>query len=318
MRILVTGGRGFIGSKIVEMLSEDHEITVVDNNDTYGLMPAHELEKLMQWRSSGWNKKNVLEIRGDVLDRLTCLKAFSHRPDMVIHLATYPRAKIVDNDPINGVPKVINTTTNLLWHSVNFGVKKFVYISSSMVYGNFKDGTKEDASTKPINIYGEAKLTGERLVKLFAKRDNLNYVIIRPSGVYGPGDLPDRVVSKFFEKAMNDETLTLHNGQNKVDFTYRDDAAKGIVQASLSSVANVSFNITNGKATSLSDLAETIINITESKSEVEDIGDHKLYPSRGTLDVSRAKDLLGYEPKHDLKKGLESYYEWIRHYSGKV
>ena len=128
MRILVTGGRGFIGSKIVEMLSEDHEITVVDNNDTYGLMPAHELEKLMQWRSSGWNKKNVLEIRGDVLDRLTCLKAFSHRPDMVIHLATYPRAKIVDNDPINGVPKVINTTTNLLWHSVNFGVKKFVYI----------------------------------------------------------------------------------------------------------------------------------------------------------------------------------------------
>ena len=117
---------------------------------------------------------------------------------------------------------------------------------------------------------------------------------------------------------MKDETLTLHNGKNKVDFTFRDDAAEGIVKASLSSVANVSFNITNGKATTLSDLAETIIEITGSKSDVEDTGDHTLYPSRGTLDISRAKDLLGYQPKHDLKKGLESYYEWIRHYSGKI
>ncbi len=318
MKILITGGKGFIGSKIVEILSQDHDITVVDNHDSYGLMPDNELARLMDWRSKDWNMKNVLEIKGDVLDRLTCLKAFSHHPDMVIHLATYPRAKIVDNDPINGIPKVINTTTNLLWHSVNFGVKKFCYISSSMVYGHFKDGTKEDAITKPINIYGEAKLAGERLVKLFAKRDNLNYVIVRPSGVYGPGDLPDRVVSKFFDKALKDETLTLHNGQNKVDFTYRDDAANGIIKASLSSVANVSFNITNGKSTSLLDLAESIIDITGSKADVEDIGDHTLYPSRGTLDISRAKDLLGYEPKYGLKTGLENYYEWIRQYTGKV
>ena len=71
MRILVTGGKGFIGSKIVETLSQDHKITVVDNNDTYGLMPDHELDTLMHWRSRFLNKKNVLEIRGDVLDRLT-------------------------------------------------------------------------------------------------------------------------------------------------------------------------------------------------------------------------------------------------------
>ena len=89
-----------------------------------------------------------------------------------------------------------------------FNVKKFVYISSSMVYGDFVDGTKEDGNTKPKNIYGEAKLTGERMVKLFAKRDGLNYNIIRPSGVYGPGDMPDRVVSKFFAKAMKNETIT--------------------------------------------------------------------------------------------------------------
>ena len=313
MKILVTGGKGFIGSKIVEMLSNDgHKITVVDNLDTYGIMTKKELENLNKWRTRNWNIENISMIQGDVLDRLVCLKAFKSRPDIVIHLATYPRAKIVDNDPIVGIPKVINTTTNLLWHSEKFNVKKFVYISSSMVYGDFVDGMKEDGNTKPKNIYGEAKLTGERMVKLFAKRDGLNYNIIRPSGVYGPGDMPDRVVSKFFDKAMKNETITLHNGDNKVDFTYRQDAATGIIQAALSSVANVSFNITAGNATSLRTLAEMIIEITGSKSELEDIGNHKLYPMRGTLDIGRAKDLLGYEPKFSLKEGLQSYYDWLQ------
>ena len=130
--------------------------------------------------------------------------------------------------------------------------------------------------------------------------------------MYGPGDMPDRVVSKFFEKAMKNETITLHNGDNKVDFTYRKDAARGIILSALSSVANVSFNITAGNATSLRTLAETIIKITGSKSDIEDIGDHKLYPMRGTLDISRAKDLLDYKPEFTLDEGLKSYYEWLQ------
>ena len=200
----------------------------------------------------------------------------------------------------------------MLWHAEKWGIKKFVYISSSMVYGDFVDGTKEDGKTKPKNIYGEAKLTGERMVKLFAKRDGLNYSIVRASGVYGPGDMPDRVVSKFFEKAMKNETITLHNGENKVDFTYRQDAARGIILAALSSVANVSFNITAGHATSLRTLAEKIIKMTGSESDIEDIGNHKLYPMRGTLDISRAKDLLGYQPEFTLDEGLHSYYDWLQ------
>ena len=311
MRILVTGGKGFIGSKIVEMLSQEgHQVTVVDNEDTYGIMSKQDLHALYKWRMRNWVTKNVQFIPGDVLNRLICLKVFSYNPDIVIHLATYPRAKIVDNDPILGIPKVINTTTNLLWHAEKFGVRKFVYVSSSMVYGDFTDGTKEDAKTKPKNIYGEAKLAGERLVKLFSKRDGLNYNIVRPSGVYGPGDMPDRVVSKFFENAMQNKAITLHNGDNKVDFTYRQDAARGIIMAALSSVANVSFNITAGNATSLRTLAEKIVSLTGSDSDIEDIGNHKLYPLRGTLDISRAKDLIGYQPEVTLDQGLKRYYDW--------
>jgi nucleoside-diphosphate-sugar epimerase len=153
------------------------------------------------------------------------------------------------------------------------------------------------------------------LTKLFQKRDNLDYVIVRPSGVYGPGDMPDRVVSKFFDQAIKNEPITLHNGENKVDFTYVEDTVQGIIKAATSSVANVSFNITQGNATSLRKLAETIIEITGSESELEDIGNHDLYPMRGTLDISRAKDLIGYEPQYELKEGLKKYYDWIRQYS---
>ena len=319
MKILVTGGKGFIGSKIIEKLTHDgHKVISIDNHDTYDIISESDLKSLMAWRTRNWDMNLVQDKIGDVLDRDVCLNIFSSRPDIVIHLATYPRAKIVDQDPILGIPKVIGTTTNLLWHSIKFNVKKFVYISSSMVYGDFVDGTAEDSNTKPKNIYGEAKLTGERLTKLFAKRDNLIYNIVRPSGVYGPGDLPDRVVSKFFDKAMKNETITLHNGDNKVDFTYRQDAAYGIIKAATSDVPNTSFNITAGNATSLRTLAEKIKKITGSASKIEDIGDHKLYPSRGTLDISRAKNLLNYEPKFTLEQGLESYYDWVRQHTSKV
>ena len=93
---------------------------------------------------------------------------------------------------------------------------------------------------------------------------------------------------------------------------------QGIIKAATSSVANVSFNITQGNATSLRKLAETIIEITGSESELEDIGNHDLYPMRGTLDISRAKDLIGYKPQYELKEGLKKYYDWIRQYTGKV
>jgi nucleoside-diphosphate-sugar epimerase len=316
MKILITGGKGFIGSNIVERLCNDHQVTVFDNSDGYGILDKEELNKLYKWRQRNWNNVTVLD--GDVTDRMACLRAFNNRPDVVIHLAAYPRAKIVNEDPCTGVPKIINGTTNLLWHSLKFEVKKFVYVSSSMVYGDFKDGTAEGSSTKPKNIYGEAKLAGERLTKLFNTQNNLNYVICRPSGVYGPGDMPDRVVSKFFDKAMNDNDITLHNGSNKVDFTYVDDAVDGIIRSALSSVANISFNITAGNATSLQTLADEIIKITNSESEINDIGNHELYPMRGTLDIGRAKSLLGYEPKTTLQEGLKKYYEWLRQYTNKI
>ena len=312
MKYLITGGKGFIGSYIVERLSVDNDIIVLDNEDSYGILKPDEQKKLYAWRTRNWNMKNVLDIKGDVCNRLDCLKAFSHAPDIVIHLAAYPRAKIVDQDPIMGVPKIVNGTTNLLWHASKWNCSKFVYISSSMIYGDFKDGTKEGSKTKPRNIYGEAKLAGERLVKLFMRKEGLNYNIVRPSGVYGPGDMPDRVVSKFFDNAMAGKDISVHNGANKVDFTYVEDTVDGIIKIAQSKVSNCSFNITAGNAATLMTLAEKVVEITKSESDINDTGNHPLYPMRGTLDITRTRDLVHYTPKTTIDEGLRIYYAWLQ------
>ena len=311
MKILVTGGFGFIGSNIVEMLSnEKHDVRVMDNSETYGIIAKPDLQKLYSYRQKNW--KNVHRYNGDVSNRDDVLKAFHSRPDIVIHLASYPRAKIVNANPMLGVRNIVEGTVNLLWHCEKMDIKKFVFISSSMIYGHYADGTAEDGDSKPNNLYGESKLVAERFTKHYHTHNGVEYNIVRPSGVYGPGDMDDRVLSKFFAKAMANQTIEVHDGSNKVDFTYVDDTANGIVKCALGIENNMSFNITAGNAITLRDAAERIIALTGSKSKIVDIGMNKIYPRRGTLDITRAKKMLGYKPEVDFNEGLKRYYEWLQ------
>ena len=235
------------------------------------------------------------------------------KQDIVIHLASYPRAKIVNEQPELGVENIVVGTTGMLQDCVEHGVKRFVYVSSSMVYGDFKDGADENSVPAPVNIYGEAKLSGERLTQQFNRAFGLEYVIARPSGVYGAGDIPDRVLSKFFHAAMQAQAINVHDHNNKIDFTYVEDAADGIIKCALEKkAANNIFNITAGSAISLGDAAGKIIKLTSSRSKITDTGKNALYPSRGTLDVSKAKTMLGYMPKYNFDQGIEKYYEWLQ------
>jgi nucleoside-diphosphate-sugar epimerase len=212
-----------------------------------------------------------------------------------------------------GVENIVIGTTGMLQDCVEYGVKRFVYVSSSMIYGDFADGADEKTVPNPINIYGEAKLTGEKLTQQFNRAFGLEYVIARPSGVYGAGDIPDRVLSKFFAAAMNNRDITVHGADNRVDFTYVEDAADGIIRCALEKqAANKIFNITAGSAINLNEAAKKIIQLTGSKSQVKDTGKNKLYPNRGTLDVSQAQKLLGYQPQHSFDQGIAKYYEWLQ------
>jgi UDP-glucuronate 4-epimerase len=310
LKILVTGGEGFIGSWIVEKLSQmGHRVTTLDNSDTYDVIEREELDRLCQWRQRNW--KRVIKISGNVIMPLD--RVWLQKQDIVIHLASYPRAKIVNDHPEMGVENIVVGTTGMLQDCVEYGVKRFVYVSSSMIYGNFADGTKEDFKANPINIYGEAKLAGERLTQQFNRAAGLEYVIARPSGVYGAGDIPDRVLSKFFAAAMNNRDINVHDANNRVDFTYVEDTADGIIRCALEKkAANKVFNITAGSATSLGEAAEKIIKLTGSKSKIKDTGQNNLYPERGTLDITQAKNLLNYQPQHNFDQGIKKYYEWLQ------
>lgn len=313
MKILVTGGEGFIGSWIVERLCElNHQVYTLDNHDTYGLINTDQLKHLHTWRQRNWAKK-VNVFKGSVTDRDIVLRVFHNSPDVVIHLASYPRAKIVHSNPKLGTDNIIGGTINLLEHCKNFGVKRFVFVSSSMIYGHFESGVKESDDTKPINIYGEAKLAAERFCKHYQSFHGVEYVIARPSGVYGPGDIPDRVVTTFYDRAIKNQDITVHKGIGAVDFTYVADAADGIIRcATVPGAANLSFNISSGEGTELKTLARHIVNVTESQSEIIEEGRNQMYPARGALDISRARDLLGYNPQTSLLKGLNNYHEWYQ------
>ena len=310
LKILVTGGEGFIGSWVVEKLSQmGHRVTTLDCGETYDVIQREELDRLCQWRQRNW--KRVTKISGNVIMPLD--RVWLSKQDIVIHLASYPRARIVHDHPEMGIENIVVGTTGMLQDCIEYGIKRFVYVSSSMIYGDFADGADEKTVPNPINIYGEAKLTGERLTQQFNRAFGLEYVIARPSGVYGAGDIPDRVLSKFFDAAINNRDITVHGADNRVDFTYVEDAADGIIRCALEKqAANKIFNITAGSAINLNEAAKKIIQLTGSKSQVKDTGKNKLYPNRGTLDVSQAQKILGYQPQHSFDQGIAKYYEWLQ------
>jgi nucleoside-diphosphate-sugar epimerase len=204
---------------------------------------------------------------------------------------------------------------NLLELSVKHKIKKFVYVSSSMVYGNFKaeyfDGIDEYHDTNPIGQYGIMKLAGEWLVKDYARRSNMSYTILRPSAVYGPYDVEDRVISKFLLSAIRGETIYVNGPKEQLDFTYLDDAANGIANASVSdNTDNMTYNITRGDGRTLLEAAELAIKIAgKGTIQINERDDN--FPTRGRLNNTRAYQDFGFQPTVNIEEGFQQYYDWL-------
>ena len=231
MKILITGGLGFIGHNVVALLeSQGHTCVVTDTQTTYGIIPQNELDYLISERRKKIKTDRIYGI--DIKDRDGIAWLIGeHRPSTVIHLASFPRQKVVNADPQSGSQSMSEGLLNLLEASAKYNVQKFVYISSSMVYGNFNDtyfdGVDESHATHPIGQYGIMKLAGEWLVRDYSRRTGVAHTIIRPSAVYGPLDVEDRVVSKFLLNAMRGNTIQVRGSDQELDFTYVSDAAEG-------------------------------------------------------------------------------------------
>jgi nucleoside-diphosphate-sugar epimerase len=200
---------------------------------------------------------------------------------------------------------------NLLENSKKFNVNKFVYISSSMVYGDFTDDVTEDAICNPQGQYGIMKLAGEWLVKDYSRRNCFNHTIIRPSAVYGPFDVEDRVIAKFILTAMRGNMLNVNGAGETLDFTYVEDAADGIVAASLSdNTSNKTYNITKSHSRTLLEAAELAVKIA-GKGSINVRDKDADFPSRGALNIDAARKDFGYDPKVDVEEGFQRYYDWL-------
>ena len=312
MKILVTGGMGLIGHNVVNKLQgKGHDVNIIDNCTNYGIIPEDELEYLMGERNKKISPDTIVFME-NIADADAVDKAFEKtKPEVVIHMASFPRQKVVNANPANGARVMMEGLINICESAKKHKVERVVYISSSMVYGDFEDQVLEDDPCKPIGQYGIMKLAGEDLVKDYHRRGCFDYAIIRPSAVYGPLDVEDRVVAKFMLAAMRGDTLKVNGASETLDFTYVDDAADGIVAAATRIMAaNRTYNITKSHSVSLLEAAEMIVKIV-GKGTIEVKDKDADFPSRGALNIDRARTILGYDPKVDVEEGFQKYYEWL-------
>jgi nucleoside-diphosphate-sugar epimerase len=180
-----------------------------------------------------------------------------------------------------------------------------------MVYGDFIDDVTEDAVCRPQGQYGIMKLAGEWLVRDYTRRYGLSHTIIRPSAVYGPLDVEDRVISKFLLTAMRGGTIRVNGATETLDFTYVEDAADGVVAAAMRSQANNhTYNITKSHSWSLLDAANLAVRIV-GKGTVEVRDKDSDFPSRGALNIDAARRDFGYNPQVDIEEGFQRYYDWL-------
>jgi nucleoside-diphosphate-sugar epimerase len=314
MRIFITGAAGFIGHNVVHKFeNQGIECFSIDNRTNYGFVPQDELDYLIRERLKKIRSiPLVSDIRhsDDIRSRIGIFNC-----DTIVHLASFPRQKVVGQNPIVASEVMCTGLINLLEAAKTHKIKRFVYVSSSMVYGDFETDVTEDAICNPIGQYGIMKYMGEKLVEDYARQYGFEYVIIRPSAVYGELDVEDRVVSKFMLGAMRGETLKVKGAGEVLDFTYVEDAAEGIAKATLSkNSTNKIYNITRSseRQYTLKDAAELAISIA-GRGSLE-IQDRDLsFPKRGRLNIDKAIRDFNYHPKINVEEGFVRYHKWFQH-----
>ncbi len=319
---LITGGLGFIGSSICDALLQKkytHKCILLDNFGSY-MNPIK--ESFVDFRKQRFpSLKNIIIERCDTNNYKALSSIINkYKPNYIYHTAALPLAKVSnltnEEAKISSVDSTINIidSINLLKNSNRkYQFDRFIYFSSSMVYGDFKTSSVNEASEKnPKDAYGIMKLAGEVVTEGLCKLHKIPFTIIRPSAVYGPKDMNRRVSQIFIENAFKKEKIKIQGKNEKLDFTFIKDLANGSILAARSKKGiNEIFNITCGKGQTLFRYVSYLKSEFPKLKYVIKERD-KSKPSRGTLSIKKAKKLLGYEPNYSLKDGIKEYIKFLK------
>ncbi|MDB5104269.1 MAG: nucleoside-diphosphate sugar epimerase [Fibrobacteres bacterium] len=324
-RVLLVGGAGFIGHHLaISLKKRGVEVEIMD---------SLQVNNLCAFQNSAMDIPNRDRYVGILNERLELLRragipvhvqdardyhglsqlVAKFKPNALIHLAAISHAGKSNKDPYSTFDHNLRTLENAL-DACRDTVEHFIFFSSSMVYGNFPNGfASEDTPCNPIGIYGALKFAGEKMVIAYNQVFNLPYTIVRPSALYGERCVSRRVGQIFIESAMDGLEINVNGkGSDGLDFTYVEDLVGGVVNVLENEKSkNEIFNLTFGQSRSLTEMIG-ILSENFPDVKVNYLPKDVLMPDRGTLDISKARRLIGYNPKNPLEKGYLRYINWYK------
>jgi UDP-glucuronate 4-epimerase len=310
---VVTGGAGFIGSQVIKELLKDDtiKITCLDNFDPF-YKRQFKLLNLAEFEKS--HNFFLLDIDLSKVSIKQLHDAVTQPVDVIIHLAAKAGVRPSIADPLPYEETNILGTQRLLDFAVQKKVKKFVFASSSSVYGvNENFPWKEDELLLPISPYAMTKLSGEMAGHVYHKLYQLPFIALRFFTVYGPGQRPDLAIHRFTKAIIQDEPITMFgDGSTSRDYTYVDDTVQGVLSAiNYDQTSFEIINLGNNYGVSLKDLIAAIEEVVGKKAIIDEQPEQPGDVPRTFADISKAKRLLNYQPKTELKEGLKKFYEWF-------
>jgi nucleoside-diphosphate-sugar epimerase len=323
-KIALIGGAGFIGHNLAITLAKlGAEVHVIDSlqvnnlgafsnshDDQNKVLYLHLINERLRLFREAEIPLHVLDAR-DYHALTRCLGDI--KPQVLVQLAAIAHANRSNKDPYSTFDHSFRTLENALDYARDT-VERFIYFSSSMVYGNFDgEAVTEDRRCEPLGIYGALKYGGEKLVIAYGQVFSLPYVIVRPSALYGHRCVSRRVGQAFIENALRGLSLSVNgDGSDALDFTYVQDLIQGLVLCmSKEEARNQTFNLTYGDARSLKQMIG-IVQEHFPDVEVKYQPRDTLMPERGTLSIEKAKQLLGYKPDYPLERGFVNYIQWYK------
>lgn len=309
MKVLVTGGAGFIGSHVCAQLAlEGHEVSVLDDfNDYYD-------PKIKRANIEALGKGVTLR-EGDIRNaRFVRDVVAEGKFDSIIHLAARAGVRPSVVDPMLYIETNIVGTQNLLEAAHKHGISKFVFASSSSVYGLAKvvPFSEELPLPQTLSPYAATKLAGEQLCGNYAHLYGMPVVCLRFFTVYGPGQRPDLAIHKFTDAIHHGRSIPQYgDGSTRRDYTYIDDIVQGVMGAvRYQGPAFDIFNLGENQTTTLSELIAEIERAVGKKAIIERLPEQQGDMPLTSADISKAQRLLGYNPTTKIREGIPKFVEW--------